>query len=223
MSEQAGRLITLEGIDGVGKTTHVNLLMNHLAARKLPATTYREPGATLLGEHIRELTKAGLAHSPLAELLLFCAARSELVEARVKPDLAEGRLVVLDRFTDSTLAYQGALGRIGEDTLRTLCHAAAGGLKPDLTLWLDLPPADALGRRYPLAQALGQGTAQPEALDAIERRDRGYFLRVRQRYEELANREPWRYVRIPSGGPVEETAEAIRRAVDEKLEEWLNG
>ncbi len=223
MSDRAGRLITLEGIDGVGKTTHVNLLMQHLASRQLRATTYREPGATLLGEQIRELTKAGLAHSPLAELLLFCAARSELVEVRVKPDLAEGRLVVLDRFTDSTLAYQGALGRIGENTLRTVCHAAASGLKPDLTLWLDLPPEDALGRRYPLALALGQAANQPEALDAIERRDRGYFMRVRQRYAELANREPARYVRIPSGGSVDETAGAVRRAVDHKLEEWRNG
>jgi dTMP kinase len=223
MSERAGRLITVEGIDGVGKTTHVNLLMHHLAARGLAVTTYREPGATLLGENIRELAKAGLAHSPLAELLLFCAARAELVETRVKPDLAAGRMVVLDRFTDSALAYQGALGRIGEATLQTVCTAAAGGLTPDLTLWLDLPPADALGRRYPLAQALGQAAGQSEALDAIERRDRGYFLRVRQRYEELANREPWRYVKIASGGAVEDTAEAIRQAVDAKLEEWLNG
>jgi dTMP kinase len=220
VSEYPGRLITVEGIDGVGKSTHVNLLVHHLATHEIEVTTYRDPGATVLGEQIRELAKSGVAQSPLAELLLFCAARSELVETQVKPDLAAGRFVVLDRFTDSTLAYQGALGRIGEDTLRTVCQAAAGQLKPDLTLWLDLPLGDALERCYPRVQAPGQAA---EALDAIERRDRNYFTRVRQRYEELANREPWRYVRINSASAVDETAEAIRRAMDARLEEWLNG
>jgi dTMP kinase len=218
--EPTGRLITVEGIDGVGKTTHVNRLVHYLATRELEVTTYRDPGATVLGEQIRELAKAGIAHSPLAELLLFCAARSELVETQVKPDLAAGRFVILDRFTDSTLAYQGALGQIGEDTLRTVCQAAAGNLKPDLTLWLDLPLGEALERCYPRAQTQGLAT---DALDAIERRDRSYFMRVRQRYEDLANREPWRYVRIISTDSVDETAAAIRRAIDARLEEWLNG
>lgn len=224
MAKRKGRLITLEGIDGVGKTTHVNLLVHYLHSRELPVTTYREPGATHLGEQLRTIVKAGMAQSALAELMLFCAARAELVEMRVKPDLASEHIVVLDRFTDSTLAYQGALGRIDDARLEDVTRAAAGGLKPDLTLWLDLAPADAMGRRYPLTQALAGGKSgaavQPEALDAIEQRDRDYFTRVRGRYKQLSEEEPKRYVRIESGGGVEETAKDIRKAVDKRLKEW---
>jgi len=215
------RLITLEGIDGVGKTTHVELLVAYLESHGLTVRTYREPGATPLGEELRQLLKRGLARSAAAELLLFATARTELVEMYVRPDLARGTWVVLDRFTESTLAYQGALGQIPEEVLRTVCQAAAGGLTPDLTLWLELAPAEAFNRRFPLAQALNGAAANPDSgPDAIEQRSLDYFTRVHNRYLQFLRESPERIVRIDAAGSIEATQALIRRAVDEKLKLW---
>jgi dTMP kinase len=156
-----GRLLTIEGIDGVGKTTHAALVADYLREHGLLVRTFREPGGTELGERLRHLIKDGAARSPLAELLLFAASRAELVANVLKPALQENCFIVLDRFTDSTFAYQGALKQIPEDILDAICRAAADGLVPDLTFWLDLDPADALNRRYPLAQALVNGGSAP--------------------------------------------------------------
>lgn len=225
-----GRLITLEGIDGVGKTTHVSLLQDYLRGHGLDVRAFRDPGSTALGEQLRLLIKGGVMESPLAELLLFAAARAELVITRVRPALASGGVVLLDRFTDSTLAYQGALMRIPEQSLEAVCTAAADGLKPDLTLWLDLDPCLALERRYPLAQALfgdvqcpGGAAAQIGGGDAIEQRDTGYFMRVRERYLALSQREPARMLRIDAGGHKDDTARLVREAVAAKLKEWKIG
>lgn len=214
----AGRLITLEGIDGVGKTTHVQRLVVDLIGRGLAVSTYREPGATPLGEELRQLLKRGIAQSAAAELLLFATARAELVAVHVKPDLATGNWVILDRFSESTLAYQGALGQIPEEVLTTVCRAAADGLVPDLTLWLDLEPEQAATRRYPLEQELNGQAAVVD--DAIEQRSLEYFRRVRERYEALQQAAPERILRIDAGGSVEETAELVRQAVEAKLEQW---
>lgn len=218
------KLITFEGIDGVGKTTHVAYLMDFLADRKIDAAAYREPGATLLGEELRGILKQGMVNSQLAELLLFCAARAELIEQRVKPTLESGTFVVLDRFTDSTLAYQGALRNIDSEHLKVICTAASHGLIPDLTLWLDLEPVEAFRRRYPLAQAFGDSPNMLESaeLDAIEQRSIGYFTRVRQRYAALAAAEPERYVRVDASGSLEETADAVRSTVKNRLQQWQN-
>ena len=215
------KLITLEGIDGVGKTTHVTRVVGMLAGAGLPVATYREPGATLLGEELRSIIKRGLARSPMAELLLFTAARAELVATFVNPDLTAGTFVVLDRFTDSTLAYQGALGRIAEPVLEKICNAATGGLKPDLTLWLDLDPGKAFQRLYPLADRL-DGEAGPRAtdLDVIEQRSLGYFQRVRERYTAIQHSEPDRVVRIDAGGSIEQTAGQIKQVLAVRLKEW---
>lgn len=217
MTVQA-RLITLEGIDGVGKTTHVAQLVAYLASKGLAVATYREPGATLLGEELRQLLKQGVAQSAAAELLMFATARAELVATRVKPDLETGTWVVLDRFTESTLAYQGALNQIPEELLRAVCRAAAGGLIPDLTLWLDLEPKSAVSRRYPLEQALNGIEAHNP--DAFEQRSLEYFTRVRERYSTFWREEPRRIQRIDAGGSIEETAVLIRSAVDARLEFW---
>lgn len=215
------RLITLEGIDGVGKTTHVSRVVGLLANAGLPVATYREPGATQLGEELRNLIKHGLAKSALAELLLFTAARAELVATYVNPDLMAGTFVVLDRFTDSTLAYQGALNRIDEQVLRAVCCAATGGLAPDFTLWLDLDPGQAFQRLYPLASELDGGQAPPpNELDVIEQRSLGYFERVRDRYRLICAAEPGRVVRIDAGGTIEQTATQIKQAMNRRLAEW---
>lgn len=223
-----GRLITLEGIDGVGKTTHVGLLQDYLRGIGLQVRTYRDPGSTALGEHLRQIIKSGVMESALAELLLFAASRAELVATRLRPALAAGEIVLLDRFTDSTLAYQGALQRIPEPALEAVCAAAADGLEPDLTLWLDLDPAEALERRYPLAQALSGGsnpgaTAELGGGDAIEQRDAPYFARVSERYAALQRRYPRRILRVDAVGTKDETATLIRDLVRGKLKEWKIG
>ena len=203
------RLVSFEGLDGVGKTTLAQLLVSKLHSLEMDVATYREPGGTPLGERLRELLQAGLAYSALSELMLFNAARAELVETRIKPDLTAGKLVILDRFTDSTLAYQGALG-VPQVLLEQACALGSGGLVPALTLWLDLEPRAALARRYPLGGMSDGATVQP--LDAIEQRDLQYFTRVRAAYVALAAAAPERIVRIDASQPcsaVEAEIEAL--------------
>lgn len=214
------KLITFEGTDGVGKTTHVSRAVDFLTEQDLVVATYREPGATALGEELRDILKRGVATAAVAELMLFAAARAELVHTHVIPDLARGVFVVLDRFTDSTLAYQGALGHIDEAELQACCQAAAQGLVPDLTLWLDLEPGDAFQRGYPLAQALGTDAPVDTELDAIEQRSVGYFSRVRERYRVLAEAERERIVRIDASGSVDETATLVRDTLMARLKVW---
>jgi dTMP kinase len=221
-----GRLITLEGIDGVGKTTHLQTAVDYLNNHSLNVKTYREPGGTELGEQLRRIIKLGTAQSALAELMLFTAARAELVETAIKPALEEGAYIVLDRFTESTLAYQGALGGIDERSLHEVCLAASGGITPDLTFWLDLEPAAALMRRYPMAEVLaeqGQTRVSSQEMDAIERRDPGYFERVRARYRSFMEHEPDRIKRIDVSGTVEQTADLICSELASKLREWNSG
>lgn len=217
-----GRLITFEGIDGVGKTTHAQRTLAYLAEAGYPTAHYREPGGTPLGEELRGLIKDGTATTPIAELMLFTAARAELVAQRLKPDLAEGKLVVLDRFTDSTLAYQGAFEEITDSVLVSTCLAAAGGLYPDLTIWLDITPEEAISRRYPLLSSSEILLPQPVA-DAIEQRDHEYYSRVRERYYSIYQSDPDRVVQIDAAGDVEQTAEQIIAALNSRLERWGAG
>jgi dTMP kinase len=223
-----GRLITFEGIDGVGKSTHAALLAAHLREQDLPVELFREPGGTVLGESLRSLIKSGSAESGLSELLLFAAARAELVQRRLKPLLADGAIVILDRFTDSSVAYQGALDDVDDGVLVSVCLAAAGGLYPDLTFWFDLEPEQALKRR-------GGGSAQSELpipggrpADAIERRTIAYFTRVRERYLSIYHSDRERVQRVDCSGSVEQTWQIVRGIADAALEQWrspgkLNG
>jgi dTMP kinase len=169
-----GRLITIEGLDGAGKTTLAEAL-----ARELGAELLREPGGVELSERIRALVKDP-AHqvSPRAETLLYAAARAQLVEEKVEPLLAAGTWVVLDRFVDSSLAYQGGGRELGEDAVRTVNEFATGGLIPDLTLLLRIDPA--AGRK----RLAGRG----DAPDRLELEDAAFFDRVREFYERLADR-----------------------------------
>jgi len=213
------RLLSFEGLDGVGKTTHAQLLVNRLHTLDIDVATYREPGGTPLGERLRELLQSGLANSALAELMLFNTARAELVETRIKPDLAAGKLVVLDRFTDSTMAYQGALG-VPRPLLEQACALGSGGLVPELTLWLDLEPRLALARRYPLG-----GMTEPAAapLDAIEQRDLDYFTRVRAGYLLEAEAAPQRIVQLDAGLPCSEVESQIEALVLQRFGEHTAG
>ncbi len=151
--QRSGVLISLEGCDGCGKSTQAALLCERLAACGLPAgptaapgTVIREPGATPAGEAIRDLLLHGPDLSPWTEALLYAAARAELVEAVLLPDLAVGRVLVLDRFVDSSLAYQGFARRLGVDEVLAVNEPGLRGLMPDLTLVIDVDPLVGLAR-----------------------------------------------------------------------------
>jgi len=195
-----GRLIALEGVDGSGKTTQARRL-----AQRLGALLTFEPGATELGRSLRALLldPDGGGPSPRAEALLMAADRAQHVDEVVGPALAEGRWVVTDRFSGSTLAYQGWGRQLGADVLRPLVGWAAGGRWPDLSVLVDLPVDEAVQRL---------GTGRP---DRLERLDPAFFERVRKGFLAEADADRWVVV---DGRPDEETvAAAIERAVRDRL------
>jgi dTMP kinase len=197
----SGRLVTIEGLDGAGKTTLAAALVDALAARGIDAVLLREPGGVELSERVRALVKdPGLRIGGAAEALLYAAARAQLVEERVRPLLDSGRWVLLDRFVDSSLAYQGAARGLGVERVRALNLFATGDLVPDRTLLLSLDPA--AGR----ARLAGRG----EAPDRLEAEDATFFDRVARAYEELAAAEPER-VRVLDAGRSE--AEVLAAAL----------
>jgi dTMP kinase len=174
-----GRLITVEGLDGAGKTTLVAGLTRELAARGRELLVLREPGGVELSERIRELVKdPELSVDPRAEALLYAAARAQLVSEQLVPLLESGQWVLLDRFVDSSLAYQGAGRGLGVEAIRSLNELATGGLTPDRTLLLRIDPAvgrDRIGGRDP---------------DRLEREPAAFFEAVAAAYDELAAAEP---------------------------------
>ena len=204
----AGRLVTIEGLDGAGKTTLAAGLVSALAARGVEAVLLREPGGVELSERVRALVKdPALRVGGPAEALLYAAARAQLVEERVRPLLGEGSWVLLDRFVDSSLAYQGAARGLGVDRVRELNRFATGGLVPDRTLLLALDPA--AGR----ARLAGRG----EEPDRLEAEDAAFFARVAAAYEDLAREEPERIRVIDAGGAEPEVLAAALAALEDLL------
>lgn len=175
-----GRLITIEGLDGAGKTT----LCEGLAAALPDARLLREPGGVELSERIRSLVKdPGMDVAPRAEALLYAAARAQLVATLVRPLLDDGTTVLLDRFVDSSLAYQGAGRALGIEAVRAINDFGTGGLTPDVTLLLRIAPAT--GR----ARQAGRG----EAPDRLELEQAAFFDKIARAYDELAAAEPERF------------------------------
>jgi dTMP kinase len=178
-----GRLITIEGLDGAGKTTLARGLHEALRTRGIDAELLREPGGVAAAERIRTLVKDPQLHvAPRAEALLYAAARAQLVEEALTPALDAGRWILLDRFVDSSLAYQGAGRALGIEAVRAINAFATGGLTPDRTLLLLIDPA--LGR----ARQDGRG----EAPDRLEQEADDFFMRIAAAYDELAAAEPQR-------------------------------
>jgi len=174
-------LVTVEGIDGAGKTTLAAALAAALRDRGLDAELLREPGGVELSERVRALVKdPALTVDPRAEALLYAAARAQLVAERLRPLLDAGRWVLLDRFVDSSLAYQGAGRALGVEAVRAINEFGTGGLRPDRTLLLRIDPA--AGR----ARAEGRG----EAPDRLEAEDEAFFATIAAAYDELAAAEP---------------------------------
>jgi dTMP kinase len=189
-----GKLITIEGLDGAGKSTLAVALERELAARGAPVELLREPGGVEISERIRSLVKDPLlAVLPRTEALLYAAARAQLVEERLKPLLGEGTVVLLDRFVDSSLAYQGAGRGLGVELVREVNLFATGGLRPDRTLLLHIAPAE--GRARQMERAL-----EP---DRLEREGEEFFAAIAAAYEELAREEPERIRVIDATRPPE--------------------
>ena len=185
MSRPLGKFVTFEGIEGVGKSTQVQLAAQWLREKGIDAVVTREPGGTPLAEEIRELVLKARAEKlpPQAELLLMFAARSVHLEALIKPALREGRWVLCDRFTDATFAYQGAGRGVSAERIAELERLVQAGLQPDLTLLLDMPAAQGMQR----VQRRGN---EPDRFES-ERIE--FFERVRQGYLQRAQAEPARF------------------------------
>ncbi len=178
-----GRLITVEGLDGAGKTTLVAGLTRELAARGRELLVLREPGGVELSERIRVLVKdPELSIDPRAEALLYAAARAQLVAEQLVPLLESGQWVLLDRFVDSSLAYQGAGRGLGVEAIRSLNELATAGLRPDRTLLLRIDPAG------------GRARIDQRSADRLEREPDAFFQRIADAYDELAAAEPERFV-----------------------------
>ncbi len=200
--------ITIEGPDGSGKTSQVAPLSEYLNRRGHQVLITREPGGTAIGDQIRQvlsdLKNTGM--HPRSETLLFLAARAQLVEQIIRPHLENGFIVLCDRYADSTMAYQGYGHQNDLQQISSLINFATGGLKPDLTLLLDMDAETGLRRK-------AQGT-EWNRLDAYSLE---FHQRVRQGYLALAEAEPDRWVVIDADRSTEEVQEAIRQAVDQRL------
>jgi dTMP kinase len=204
-----GRLITIEGLDGAGKSTLAQALADAIAACGFAVALLREPGGVEVSERIRALVQdPALAVSPRAEALLYAAARAQLVHERLQPLLSDGAIVVLDRFVDSSLAYQGGGRGLGIEQIRAINDFATGALEPDRTLLLRISPA------------AGQARARGRALtpDRLEREHESFFAAIADAYEELARAEPQRIRTIDASQPREDVLRDALAAVGDLLE-----
>ena len=200
--------ITFEGIDGVGKSTQANLLEEYLRSLGHDIVRTLEPGGTELGVEIRQM----LLHrkgevSPRAEALLYAADRAHHVETKVKPALAAGKIVISDRYLDSSVAYQGAGRELSMEDIRGISIWATGGLLPNLTILLDLDAASARARRNTTGQ-------EP---DRLEREKIEFFEATRQAFLQLASNEPDRFLVIDASQTVEQMQAQIRARVNTVL------
>ena len=198
----AGRFVTFEGIDGAGKSSHIEWLAERLRERGRHVVVTREPGGTALAEALRQL----VLHQPmdaLTEALLIFAARRDHLATRIEPALAAGAVVLCDRFTDATFAYQGGGRGFDLGVLATLESWVQQGRQPDLTLWFDLAPAVAAERR-----------AAARAPDRFESQDLAFFERVRAGYARRAAADPARFALVDSSA----TPDAVRAQLQAALE-----
>jgi dTMP kinase len=207
VSRPGGWLIAFEGGEGSGKSTQVRLLAEWLAQRGIPAVASREPGGTGVSEAIRRvlLDPASRPMSPETELLLYAAARAQLVSELIEPALAEGKVVLLDRFEDSTFAYQGGARALAESDVRRANEIATGGRRPDLVVLLDLPPEEGRRRR--------RGDRTRAGDDRMEGEGAEFHDRVLATYRARAAREPDRFFVVDGRGSPTTIQEQVRRRV----------
>lgn len=207
-----GVFITIEGIEGSGKSTQVRLLADYLRGMQLRVTETREPGGTEIGEAIRRvlLSPSSGEISTQTELLLILACRADHVDSVIRPALEHGEVVISDRYADATVAYQGFGRGIDLERIRELNEAATGGLSPDLTVLLDLDVEDGLARV--------EGRAGKMRTDRFEREKIEFHKRVRDGYRDAASREPDRVKLVRADEEVEIVHEHVRAIVERVLE-----
>jgi len=200
----SGKLITVEGIDGSGKTTLVQGLMESLKEQGLNCHLLREPGGVQLSEKLRDIVKDNsLTIGPRAEALIYAAARAQLIEEKLRPLLAEGQLVLLDRFVDSSLAYQGGGRNLGIKQIKELNDFATSGLTPDLTLLLKIDPKLAIER-----QSKRGGTS-----DRLEAEGLEFLTKIATVYDQLAAKEPERFYVIDASEDISQILATAQQAV----------
>lgn len=206
---KAGRFITFEGPEGGGKSTQVQALAETLRAEGRTVLVTREPGGTPLAEKIRGLVRDERADPPVArsEVLLFLAARAQVVAEVIRPALARGEWVLCDRFADSTFAYQGYGRGLAVDLLRHFNDFATEGLVPDLTVLLDVPP------EVSRARLAAREAATATAADRIEQAGAEFHARLRTGFLELAKAEPARFAVIDASRPLAEVSRQVLAAV----------
>jgi dTMP kinase len=217
---QRGRFITFEGLDGCGKSTQLEKLAAVLRAQSLPVVVTREPGGTPTADKIRRLlldtNTSSLA--PFAEMALMFASRAQHIAEVIEPALAEGQIVLCDRFTDSTEAYQGGGRKLGSDPVLALHRILCGNLWPELTILMDSDVAASVerARRRNKTQAGKDGRTKHDE-NRFEQGSRAFFGRVRTAYLAIAAREPGRMVVVDARGTPEETHRQIVQTVRRKL------
>lgn len=200
--------ITFEGPDGSGKTTQARMLAEYLQMRGMEVLHTREPGGTAISEQIREviLSTRNQSIQHETEALLFSAARAQIVAELIRPALAAGKIVVCDRYADSTMAYQGYGLGLDLEALRAITRFATGGLVPDMTFYIDVPAAIGLTRR------------QRGETNRLDQKDLAYHARVREGFLKMAKEEPRRWIVVDGTQPVDQVQQEIRKKLEAKLE-----
>jgi dTMP kinase len=201
-----GKFISFEGIDGCGKTTQVKLLEEHLNKKGYDLLVLREPGGTKVGEKIREilLDRENLIF-PVTEMLLYASSRAQLVEEKIIPALSKGQIVIVDRFVDSSYVYQGYARGLELDKVRIVNEIATKGLFPDITLYIDITPEEAVKRR------------RGKRADRLEGEDYEFHKKVREGYLELVKEFPDRFILIDGMKEVQEVHKMILHVLEKYL------
>ncbi|MBK6588871.1 MAG: dTMP kinase [Acidobacteria bacterium] len=206
-----GKFITFEGIDGSGKSTQLKMLEAVLRNNGVDLVITREPGGTALGRALREaFLETTEQVAPMAELLSFAADRAQHVEFLIKPAIANGRVVISDRYADATFAYQGAGRGFPEDKVQQVIDLATGGLKPDLTLFFDIDVSEAINRMA----ARDESHAKRNRMDDETAE---FYTRVRNSYLGIAEREPDRFKVVDASGSIEKIHEKVKLIVNNML------
>ena len=212
--QRGGKFITFEGGDGSGKTTQMHLLAARLRTKGLDVVETAEPGGTAIGMQVRRILLDPANHnlSATSEMLLYFAARAQNVDECILPALNRGAIVLCDRFTDSTLAYQGAGRNLGEDEVLTIDRIACRGLTPDITILLDI------GIETALERARSRNRASTGASESrLDDEAAAFHRRVQESYLRLAARHAERFAVVDARGPIPQVATAVESAVEERL------
>lgn len=215
-----GKFITFEGLDGTGKSTQLRKLAAALRAAGHKVVETREPGGTESGDKIRRvlLDSGTRGLSPMTEMALMFASRAQHIAEVIEPALERGQIVLCDRFTDSTEAYQGYGRKLGSDPVRKLHHILCGDLQPDLTILLDSDPGLSLGRARQRNRAATSKTAEKRHDEnRFEQENRAFFARVREGYRTIAEREPQRVVPVDASGTPGQTHRRVTEVVARRL------